>query len=152
MNTLSRAITAQFFTAPESYKALQTHWSNLMRSEGKRELTAVHHLLYLALRGKDWRKAFTPITNPRKLDNGAFFGWGLFNALRSLHYGRQEDLLAPFEGLVTPEMLQLVRNFVPSNAGNFRAEEFTRQSFPFEAYQVPQSLLESLIDRDTINA
>lgn len=152
MNTLSRAITAQFFTTPESYKALQAHWSNLMRSEGKHELSAAHHLLYLALRGKDWRKAFTPITNLNKLNNGAFPDWGLFRALRSLHYGRQEDLLAPFEGLVTPEMLQLVRSLIPSNAGKYRAEEFTRQSFPFEAYQVPQSLLESLKDRDTINA
>jgi hypothetical protein len=152
MNTLSRAITPHFFTTPESYKTLQAYWSSLVRSERKHALTAAHHLLYLALRGKDWRKAFTPITNLNKLNNGAFFSWGLFNALRSLHYGRQEELLAPFEGLVTPEMLQLVRNLVPSNAGKYRAEEFVKGVFPFEAYQVPQSLFENLQDRDAINA
>ena len=46
-----------------------------MNSDRKRDLAAEHHLLYLALLGKDWRAGFTPITNQRKLDNGAFHGW-----------------------------------------------------------------------------
>jgi hypothetical protein len=73
MNTLSRAITARFFPQPDSYNALRKKWSDLINSERRHELTSAHHLLYLALIGKDWRKAFTTISNQRKLDNGAFW-------------------------------------------------------------------------------
>jgi len=61
MNTLSWAITARFFPNPESYNALRKHWSDLINSERRYELTAAHYLLYISLMGKDWRKAFTPL-------------------------------------------------------------------------------------------
>ena len=136
MNTLSRAITARFFPTLDSYNALRKHWSDLINSERKHELTAAHHLLYLALMGKDWRKAFTPLTNQRKLDNGAFWGWKLFLALFKVHSKFNEtELLAPFEGVITPQMLQDLRGFLPSAyPSSFRPDEFTRTSFPFEAY------------------
>ena len=137
MNTLSRAITARFFPNPDSYNALRKHWSDLINSEHKHELTAAHHLLYLALIGKDWRKAFTPITNRRKLDSGAFWGWGMFHALFILHSKfSEQDLLAPFDDLVTPQMLQDLRSFLPLiYASEFRSDEFMNRQFPFEAYK-----------------
>ncbi len=144
MNTLSRAITARFFPNVESYEALRRQWSAVVqseRSERKHELTAAHHLLYLVLRGKDWRKAFTPLTNRRKLDNGAFVAWGLFRALGTLQFGRDvESLLAPFGGLVTPEMLAQVRAVLPQevNAYHYRPEAFALGAFPFDAYAVKQ--------------
>ncbi len=64
MNTLSRAMTARFFPTVNDYDALRRHWSALVNSPRKHELKAEHHLLYLVLCGKDWRAAFTPITNP----------------------------------------------------------------------------------------
>jgi len=91
MNTLSRAITARFFPNPDSYNALRKHWSSLINSERKHELTAAHHLLYIAMIGKDWRKAFTPPTNQRKLDNGAFLGWGMLRALATIQLKFKED-------------------------------------------------------------
>ena len=99
-------------------------------------LTAAHHLLYLALRGKDWRRAFTPISNRRKLDNGAFVAWALFRALGSLHSPWNTDaLLAPFEGAVTPEMLARLRELLPNPSPyRLRPEEFAGGAFPFEAY------------------
>jgi hypothetical protein len=137
MNTLPRAVTAQFFPNINSYNALRQHWSVLMNSERRHSLSPAHHLLYLALRGKDWRKAFTCVTNQRKLENGAFAGWAFFRALEKLR-GRwaEEDLLAPFDGLVTPEMLQALRGLLPSlNAYAMRPEEFARRNFPFDAYR-----------------
>jgi len=137
MNTLSRAQTAQIFANSEAYQMLRTHWSHLVNSEQKHELTAEHHFLYLALLGKDWRKAFSPVTNPRKLANGAFYGWKLFHALASLHLpSAQDNLLAPFEGLVTPEMLSQLRHLVPPRtAYMFKPEQFLTNTFPFEAYE-----------------
>jgi hypothetical protein len=143
MNTLPRAVTAQIFPSTDSYTALRTHWRALLRSDCKHELTAAHHLLYLALLGKDWRKAFTPITNERKLANGAFPGWALFRALRSLHSPWEEaTLLAPFEGIVSLPMLQFVRKLLPlANAYAYRPGDFTSAAWPFAAYNVPESLL-----------
>jgi hypothetical protein len=143
MNTLSRALTARFFANPESYEALRRHWSALVNSPRKHELTASHHVLYLALCGKDWRRAFTPITNSRKLANGAFYGWSLFRALRRLQSPLyDEELLAPFEGVVTPEMLQAVRGLVQClSPYSFLPEAFGPGSFPVDAYNVPSGVV-----------
>jgi hypothetical protein len=143
MNALPRAITARFFARPDDYALLQRHWSALMNSARKHELAAAHHILYLALLGKDWRKGFAPITNRRKLDNGAFWGWTLFRALRSLQREADEEwLLAPFAGLVTAPMLQRVRSVLPAPSPySSRPEEYGYRTFPFDAYLVPDAMI-----------
>jgi len=143
MNTLSRAVTAQIFPTPDSYNALRRHWSSLINSERKHTLSAAHHLLYLALLGRDWRKAYTCASNPRKLANGAFAGWALFRALATLHSNLcQAELLAPFDGLVTPAMLQMLRGLLPSPriAYTLRLEQFAGGAFPFDAYVAPETI------------
>ena len=73
-----------------------------------------HFLLYQALRGKDWRKAFAPITNTKKLENGGFWAWGRLRAVAAVHSSvRQEALLQPFGGVVTAETLAGVRARLP---------------------------------------
>ena len=145
MNTLPRAVTAQFFPTIESYNALRRHWSDLMKSDRRHTLTAAHHLLYLALLGKDWRRAFTCPTNRRKLENGAFLGWTMFRAVDRVRSAGQDrragteqaraGLLAPFDGLVTPKMLQALCGRLPwINFYAFHQTDFARGSFPFEAY------------------
>jgi len=136
MNTLSRAITAHFFPNSDSYNALRKHWSDLINSERKHELTSAHHLLYLALTGKDWRKAFTPPTNQRKLDNGAFWGWKMFKALEAIQRTSQElELLSPFESLIVPQMISEIRSFLPTgNPYAYKSADFVNISFPFDAY------------------
>ena len=102
MNTLPRAIAAQILNDSETYAALRAHWSGLIQSDRKHALTVAHHLLYLAFLGKDWRKAFTPPTNRRKLENGAFEGWVLFRALRAIHsVVASPELLAPMSWQAT---------------------------------------------------
>ncbi|HEU0297187.1 MAG TPA: hypothetical protein VFR47_30885 [Anaerolineales bacterium] len=136
MNTLSRAITARFFPNPDSYNALRKHWSDLINSERKHELRAAHHLLYLAVIGKDWRRAFTPPTNQRKLDNGAFLGWRMFCALQTIQLKfKEEELLAPFEGLITSQMLGDLRNLLPTgNPYTYQPADFANGTFPFDSY------------------
>ena len=138
MNTLSRALTARLFPNTEAYLALRRQWRALLNSDRKHELTATHHLLYLAACGKDWRLAFTLVTNRRKLDNGAYTGWMLWRALEQLHWSRNEiDLLAPFEGTITSEMLQQIKTWLPRpNAYAFRPDQFTNRQYPFDAYTV----------------
>jgi hypothetical protein len=140
MHTLPRAITAQWFPTAAAYQSFRTHWRALLTSDRKRALAAEHHLLYLALAGKDWRKGFTPITNERKLANGAFYGWSLFRALAAIRSPYAEEaLVAPFDGLVTPAMLQNLRELMPSvHAYRLRPDDFTATTFPCEAYVVPE--------------
>jgi len=135
MNTLPRAITAQILGYPGHFQTLRRHWSTLMRSPRKHELRAVHHLVYLALIGKDWRRSFAPIISRRKLDNGAFSGWMLFKALAALHTSAFEDfVLSPFDGLVTVQMLQQLRQMIPYRGpSKFQPDQFTA-GFPFDAY------------------
>lgn len=141
MNTLPRAITAQILTDPNLYYSIRQRWSEFVRSPRKHELKAAHYLLYAALRGKDWRKGFTCVSNQRKLDNGAFQGWALFRSITIIHMPSQEELLlAPFGGLVTPLMLQSIRELIPmQNLYTYRPEQFSGGSFPFEAYYLPTS-------------
>lgn len=136
MNTLPRAITARFFPNPDSYNALRKHWSCLINSEQKHKLTAVHHLLYLVLLGKDWRKAFTCPTNKRKLENGAFLGWRMFHALQTIQNKfTEQELLEPFDGLVTSQMLADLRKLLPvANPYLYQVEKFADRNFPFDAY------------------
>jgi hypothetical protein len=127
----------------ETYTALRAHWSALMQSDRKHELTASHHLLYLVLLGKDWRKAFTPPTNRCKLENGAFEGWVLFRALGLIHSAvTPPQLLAPFDGIVTPQTLQRIRELLPLlSPYRCKPEDFAGEAFPFEAYDVPKTML-----------
>ncbi len=112
MNTLSRQLTARFFTSSTTdYLAFRRHWSKLVNSERKHELKAVHHLLYLVLSGKDWRKAFTFPTNSHKLNNG--YTPELYRALQQLGSPYQEQyVLRPFEGLISHESVSEARKFL----------------------------------------
>jgi hypothetical protein len=137
MNTLSRAMTARIFADPDQYNYLRQHWSGLIRSPRNRSLTGGHHLLYLALIGKDWRRGFTPMSSRRKLENGNFNGWKFFDAISILHSdAREDDLLAPFDGSVTQSMLHQIRQMVPyTNRYTLKAESFVAGAFPMDAYQ-----------------
>lgn len=142
MNTLSRNTTTRFFADVAHYDAMRRRWSILLQSNDRFHLDSAHHLLYLALRGRDWRRGWTPIRNQRKLTNGAFLGWQLFNALWRLHNPGYEDwLLAPFDGLVTPAMLATLRPFLPHpNPYQLDAQLVARSGLPFDAYEKPEEL------------
>ena len=111
MNTLSKQYTSKFFTSQEDYDAFKAHWSKLVNSDRKHDLTAVHHLVYLVLTGKNWHKAFSPITKQIKLDNGARSE--IFRAMELFNSKYNEDYISkPFDGLVTREMLVEARKLV----------------------------------------
>ncbi len=139
MTKNATTITSQIFTDKSEYFLLRAHWSRLMNSEQKRELSAAHHLLYLTLMGRDWRKGFTPVSNQRKLENGGFYAWKMFKALRLLHSAYHDEwLLRPFGGLVTPEMLGRIRQFAPTaQPYEYAPEDFRDGSYPFPSYNFP---------------
>src|SRR5437879_11881880 len=116
MNRLNRTQTVAWFENSGDYAALRAQWSRLMHDvEARKGLTAAHHLLYLALLGRDWRKGFCPITNQTKLDNGAFWNMGARRAIQDLH-NRSLSLAEPFEGRVSGPMIEAVRELIPKLA------------------------------------
>jgi hypothetical protein len=156
MNTLSKYITRHFFRDRDGYNRLQAHMNGLMHEDRRRaavvrkarkhdngidpatvekpRLTAAHHLLYLVLRGKDWRKAFAPITRPSTLANGATRWRAATIAIKQLHSEWHEALLlAPFAELLANravrtndasravaeghDVLVLIRRLVPLGVG-----------------------------------
>jgi hypothetical protein len=71
MKTLGKEITKRFFKDDGGFDKLQAYWGRQWQNEQWREqLEPIHYFLYSALRGKDWKKGFTPITNAVKLTNG----------------------------------------------------------------------------------
>ena len=129
LDALTEDMTRSFFGSNEGYVALERHWSALVNSPARKQLGPEHYLLYQALRGKDWRKGFTPITDHRKMDNGGFYDWGLYHALRRLHSEwAQEKLLQPFAEVVDAETLQKVRAMLPRHVNSFEVPQ---------AYEVP---------------
>ncbi len=117
MNTLPRQITCRFFPDEAAYQALISHWAGLVNDRvARKELTSAHHLLYLLLRGKDWRKGFSSCTNRRKLENGQRKWGGAARTIRRLHNpSYEEQLLAPFRGFVCQASIPLVRHLVPKD-------------------------------------
>lgn len=111
MNTLPKQHASVFFATHDDYLNFRRHWSQLVNSERRHELKAAHHLLYLVLTGRDWRKAFTFPSSPNKLNNG--YTPELYQALDLLGSTyRERQLLAPFDGLVTAEMLANARRLL----------------------------------------
>lgn len=64
MNTLPLEIKHSLFETKEQYLAMRKEWAKW------NEHTAAQHLLYAILRGSNWTKAFTRITNSKKIENG----------------------------------------------------------------------------------
>ena len=115
MDTLSRQYTAKFFSTEQDYVAFRKHWATIVNDKNV-ELTSSHHLLYLVLSGKDWRKGFTLPTNKNKLDNG--YQPGITRAMETLFSKyREPGLLAPFGKLVTHEALVEARKLVNTLGG-----------------------------------
>ena len=75
MNTLPKAVTSTFFVNPDGFEVLSKRWKTICNDSVPRKLDAFSHYLYAILRGKDWKKGFTPPSNSTKIENGAFQGW-----------------------------------------------------------------------------
>lgn len=85
MKTLNKSVTAKFFRNENGYEELVNLWSTWVNSSPKTvNLTAAKQLFYLILRGRDWRRGFTPVKSTKKLDNGAYKYYGAFWAFLSL--------------------------------------------------------------------
>lgn len=116
MKTLSKNITKLFFKEEYQdnyYQLTKELWKELLDSGQRLEFS--HHLLYAILRGKDWRKCYTPVTNSIKIENGQTPGSSLRRAIYDLTEGRAPYNTNPyliFEKYITSDCRVLVRELL----------------------------------------
>ncbi len=106
------------FKDKQHYIDFRARWSKLCYTTAdsdRPQLSPTHYLVYSALRGRDWRRGFTPVTNPKKLANGGRDDQGWVHALQKVHSSWYEgSTIDVFDGLVTKEMLAKVRAVLPT--------------------------------------
>lgn len=112
-STLGKSQTRPFFLSDTGYADLEARWRSLLSDPDACPLRREHHALYAILRGKDWVRGFTPITNSVKLANGQAADRAVQAVRHHIHSRWSvESLLAPFNGLLSPDALVLVRAYV----------------------------------------
>lgn len=126
--TLSKTITSKFFATEGGYDEMRRRWKAAVNNKDTREgLTSSNHALYLILSGKNLQKAFTPITQKVKLDNGMTPHNGLRKALSGLQlysssdrkYIRNSKVWAMFDDLLSDDVEKLILEVIPSKRGEF---------------------------------
>lgn len=116
MQTLGKSITSSFFTSPDGFSELKRIWKE--QHLDKSPDPAVH-ILYLILRGKDYRRACTKLSNKNKLENGGIATWSprhaIFRILRDQGpcNGDKPSLYDPFAGVLRLGIADFVRSLVP---------------------------------------
>ena len=116
MNFLSKTITSRFFLNEEGYTALVARWREYANDKELRDtLTADVHLAYAVLRGKDYRRSFTPIRNEVKLANGQTPNQALHSALWRVQQGHALKH-SVFEGLLSPTAAAAVKGLLNVNS------------------------------------
>lgn len=109
MKTLSKNITPIFFKEENKincYAEVKELWLELQKNKGENPLSLAHHILYAVLRGKNWGKCFTPITNKVKLENGAQEDKALIDALYYLN--SRLSVFNDFSRLIDPESCAVI--------------------------------------------
>lgn len=100
MKTLSKQITSSFYSL-SSYEELKTDWAEHCQTS---QVTTSELMLYQILRGKDWTKMFTPITNKVKLENGQR-PWQIISTVTFSDLLRGNSFFKYFN---TPEVLEFL--------------------------------------------
>ena len=105
MNTLSKQFTLGTFynEDPEVYTKLRKQWSKMVNSDYNVTLTMAHHMLYLILIGKNWKKGVTLPTNKNKVANHYK---PHIDEVKERWNGTfiKQNIISAFDGIVTSEM------------------------------------------------
>jgi hypothetical protein len=107
-NTLSKQTTIKFYNSADGYDQITNLWKTKI-AEGFQP-TTYDLLSYAVLRGKDYRKGFSLITNQVKLDNGAYPDLAYrMSSSQLLNRGFPEM----FDNYISPCALQVLQEVFP---------------------------------------
>ena len=116
LNTIEEAIqegttaphnveAGEWFTSKEHYLEFIAAWKNWANRGG--HLNSTHFILYALLRNRQWTDGWTTPTKPGKIDQQHWKVIYAFQGIKSTH--NERELLAPFDGTITTEMLMAIR-------------------------------------------
>ena len=109
-NTLNKTITSQFYIDPDNgFNEITKFWKEQI-AQGYKP-SSYELLSYAILRGKDYRKGFSKVTNQRKLDNGMYEYLGFRKAIGDF-YNRK---FAPiFDKFINKDANQILKKILPT--------------------------------------
>ena len=110
-STLGKALTATFFVDEDGFQQLEERWKTAIK-QGFTP-TSEQIFAYAVLRGKDWRKCFTPITSEVKLANGFRPHQSAVQAMGSLSRVITEF---PFKDLISPNLYPNLKAVLDADA------------------------------------
>lgn len=113
MNTLGKQTTKRFYKTETGFEAIQQAWRQLL--ETGYQPSTYDLLSYAILRGKDYRKGFTPITNEIKLANGQVVLGSLRNSLAKI---RRCGASPIFNEFIIEETHSILKTILPSVGWN----------------------------------
>lgn len=119
MNTLNFTITSQFYIDPDNgFNDITKFWKEQIANG--HNPTSSELLSYAILRGKDYRKGFTKVTNSRKLENGMYEYLGFRHAAGHLRKGFAEI----FQPFINSDANNLLKKILPGEVleGYYYAE------------------------------
>lgn len=127
MKTLGKNTTRNFYINEDGYDRIRAIWSGI-KDKGHHP-TAAEHLLYMAVIGRDFRKAFTPITNFVKITNGLAPLFGAKKALETVQHWLQciakdgawwnTPFLQAIRDELRPEFAEHLLGLLPANSDVF---------------------------------
>lgn len=88
------------FENKEQYLQFRSNFKTWINQEEHEHFGAADFALYAALRGKDWRKCFTPNTDPKKIES-------IWRYLTKTKF--QYLFLKPYGETITEEMIEKLR-------------------------------------------
>lgn len=136
MKTLGKDITRQFFQNECGFDLLEHDWRiNWQNDQWVNKLEPIHFFLYQAFRGKDWRKAFTPITNQNKLDNG-YHSMGVVRRIfQQLKLAVESDDPKAYEYIIEPlgseisiNSLKVLVSYLPTERNIFGGPSYVNHN------------------------
>lgn len=137
MKTLSKEITRQFFLSEDGFNLLEKRWKSTLKSKDW-EPSALEIFFYQFLRGKNYYKSFTPVSNKVKIENGQDPYYSLNCCFRSLYQiCRSKNLNLPAIGLKIVDEVKFKEIFMSMFEEPLETKTYSRISpdFPYREYK-----------------
>lgn len=141
MKTLGKKITKDFFITENSWKDIQKDWARELQAKNSMLENPGVHLLYNALRGKDYRKGFTATSNRKKIVNGQYRDLGLMRAIRSARLeSTKEAMMFMFGDNISREGLENLISMLPPEEELFpgmgkKTDQYRYDLFTLDPYR-----------------
>lgn len=154
MKTLGKKVTKSFFRTKNGWTNLKKAWVKELKAGSSFTFDPGVHLLYNALRGKDYRKGFTPTTNRKKIINGQYRDSGMMKAVASARLeSTKEAVLLIFGKHITREGLESLIAMLPPEEELYPGKDTADKQYRYtllelDPYRVDGEVSEEVLQQE----